>query len=93
VGADFLEKQKVRPWADMPVWIPAGGEYAGFGRRSNALAIAKGLTFRPLADTAQATLDWYHTRPAEEQAKLRSGLSTEREREVLAAWHASQKKT
>lgn len=88
VGADFLEAQKVRPWADMPVWIPGQGEYAGFGRRSNRRAVEKGLTFRPLADTARATLDWYRSRPAGEQAKLRSGLAPEREREVLALWHA-----
>jgi 2'-hydroxyisoflavone reductase len=87
VDADFLEKEKVRPWADMPVWIPAQGEYAGFGRRSNRRAIERGLTFRSLADTSRATLDWYKTRPAEEQAKLRSGLAPEREQAVLAAWH------
>lgn len=91
VDADFLEKEKVEPWSDMPVWIPPRGDYAGFGSRNNRRALAKGLTFRPLADTTQATLDWYHSRPAAEQAKLRSGLAPEREQAVLAAWHASRK--
>ncbi len=92
VDADFLEKEKVRAWADMPVWVPPRGDYAGFGSRSNVRAVAKGLTFRPLADTAQATLEWYKSRPAAEQAKLRAGLAPEREQAVLAAWHARPKK-
>lgn len=33
VDADFLAEQKVRPWSDMPVWIPPRGETAGFMRR------------------------------------------------------------
>ena len=86
VPADFLEAQKVGPWSDMPVWIPAVGEYAGFGRRSNAKAIAAGLTFRPLADTARATLEYHDARSAERKSKMRAGVTPEREQEVLAAW-------
>ncbi|HUP46739.1 MAG TPA: NAD-dependent epimerase/dehydratase family protein [Thermoanaerobaculia bacterium] len=86
VPADFLEAQKVAPWSDMPVWIPAQGDYAGFGLRSNAKAIAAGLTFRPLADTARATLEFHESRPADRKGKLRAGVTAEREKEVLAAW-------
>ena len=91
VPAAFLEAQKVAPWSDMPVWIPAEGDYAGFGRRSNAAAIAKGLTFRPLADTARATLEYHESRTAERKAKMRAGIGEEREKEVLAAYKASKK--
>lgn len=90
VPADFLEAQKVRPWADMPVWIPPAADMAGFGRRNIKRALNAGLTFRPLADTAKATLDWYATRPAEAKAKMRAGLTPEREAEVLAAWKKKQ---
>jgi len=93
VNADELEKQKVRPWAEMPAWFPPRGNYAGFGLFNRDRAIAKGLTFRPLADTAKATLDWFKTLPAERQAKLGAGIAPEREREVLAAWHAQSGKT
>jgi 2'-hydroxyisoflavone reductase len=86
--ADFLEQQKVRPWADMPVWFPPKGEMLGWGTANIEKAVAKGLTFRPLAETARETLEWHQTRPAEAQAKLRAGLTPEREAEVLAAWHA-----
>ena len=87
---DFLQAQGIRPWSQMTVWMPPYGRTAGFQRRSAAKAIAKGLTFRPLAVTAKDTLDWHKTRPAEEQAATLegkiNGLSMKREAEVLAAW-------
>lgn len=91
VDADFLAAQKVRPWSDMPVWIPPRGEDTGLTNVSIKKALAKGLTFRPLADTTQATLEWFHKQTAERQAKLRAGITAEREKEVLTAWHAKQK--
>jgi 2'-hydroxyisoflavone reductase len=91
VNADFLEAQKVAPWSDMPVWIPPRGEEAGAAQISNQRAVAKGLTFRPLAGTARDTLAWFKSQPAERQAKLRAGITPEREKEVLAAWHKAQK--
>ena len=87
VNADFLEGQKVAPWSDMPVWIPPRGEEAGGNRISIQRALAKGLTFRPLAETARDTLAWFKSQPAERKAKLKAGLSPEREKEVLATWH------
>ena len=53
----------------MPVWASQYPESAGFSRISNENAIAKGLTFRPLAVTARDTLEWFKTLPAERQAK------------------------
>jgi 2'-hydroxyisoflavone reductase len=92
VPASFLEAQKVEPWSHMPVWVPPAGEFAGFGAISIKRALAAGLTFRPLADTAQSTLAFHESRPEERKAKLRAGITAEREAEVLAAWKASQKK-
>jgi 2'-hydroxyisoflavone reductase len=93
IDADFLEAQKVSPWGDMPVWIPPRGEALGFARISIKRALEKGLTFRPLADTARDTLDWYKTLPAERRAKMGAGLAPQRETEVLAAWHARKQQT
>ena len=91
VDADFLAAQKVRPWSDMPVWIPPRGDEAGFSEISINRALAKGLTFRSLPDTAKATLEWFRKQPAARQAKLKAGLTPEREVDVLAAWHAQKK--
>ncbi|MDQ3118282.1 MAG: epimerase, partial [Verrucomicrobiota bacterium] len=43
--------------------------------------------FRPLPETARDTLAWFKTLPAERQAKLKAGLTAEREKEVIDAWH------
>jgi 2'-hydroxyisoflavone reductase len=95
VPADFLTAQGVRGWRHMPVWIPPVGPTAGFARRSIAKAVAAGLTFRPLADTAKVTLDWHKTRPeAEQKAMLEgaiAGISPAKEAEVLAAWKAAKR--
>ncbi len=87
VSAEFLAEKQVRPWSEMPVWIPPVGRTYGFMRVNCQKAYAAGLTFRPLADTARDTLTWYHSRPAAEQEKARAGLAPEKERAVLAAWH------
>ena len=90
VPADFLEAQKVSPWGDMPVWIPASGDSTGFAQRSIDRAVKQGLSFRPLATTAADTLAWFQAQPAERQTKLRAGISAEREKEVLALWKKQQ---
>jgi 2'-hydroxyisoflavone reductase len=86
VPTDFLESEKVEAWSDMPVWVPARGETAGFAKRSIAKALAAGLTFRPLDATAADTLAWFKQQPAERQAKLRAGLTPAREEDVLSKW-------
>lgn len=88
VPAEFLAEKQVRGWSDMPVWVPPTGRTAGFARVICKKAYDAGLTFRPLADTAKDTLTWYHGRPAAEQEKARAGIAPEKEKAVLAEWHA-----
>jgi 2'-hydroxyisoflavone reductase len=85
---DVLKANKVSAWSDMPVWIPGQGRTFGFHRRDFSRAIAEGLTFRPLPVTAADTLAWFRTLPPERQGKLRAGLTTEREAELLAKLRA-----
>ncbi len=86
----FLEKEKVEPWGDMPVWIPAGGAESGMSQVSIARAVAAGLRFRPLGETARDTLSWWNGLPPERRAKPRAGLSREREKQVLLAWKTAR---
>jgi 2'-hydroxyisoflavone reductase len=81
--AEFLKQQKVEAWSDMPVWA---GDELGLSRTNIRRALGKGLTFRPLADTARDALAWFKAQKPERQAKLRAGLTPEREKVVLAAW-------
>jgi 2'-hydroxyisoflavone reductase len=89
VPTDFLEKQQVQPWSDMPVWIPEKGEYGAFAEANVARALHAGLTLRPIQPTVNDTLAWHLQRPEAERAKLGAGLSPEREQAVLSAWNAS----
>jgi 2'-hydroxyisoflavone reductase len=70
----------VSPWGDLPVWT--GGEQ--FATIASGKAMAAGLTFADLAATTRDTLAWWATLPAERTAKLRAGLSAEREAAILA---------
>jgi 2'-hydroxyisoflavone reductase len=83
VTEDFLTRQKVEAWSDMPVWA---GRESGLARATIERALSKGLTFRPLAETARDTLTWFRSLPQDRQSKLRAGLTAEREAEVLSAW-------
>ena len=92
VPTEFLQAQTISPWGDMPVWVPGSGDSIGFHSRSNARAIAAGLTFRSIADTTAATLAWWDAQPqARRDAGPRSGIKPEREAEVLAAWKAARR--
>jgi 2'-hydroxyisoflavone reductase len=85
--AEVLSGHGIGAWMDMPCWVPASGEYAGFGARNVDRAVAAGLALRPLADTVRDTLVWYDGLAEEERARItaRAGITAEREQEVLAA--------
>jgi 2'-hydroxyisoflavone reductase len=85
VPEKFLTDHKVSAWDDMPVWA---GADVGLSQIDCSKAIGKGLRFRSAEDTARDTLAWWKTLPEERRAKMRAGLSAEREKEVLAAWKA-----
>lgn len=84
--ADFLAENNVGAWMDLPCWIPAHGDEAGFGQRSASKALAAGLMYRSLDSTVRDTLAYWNGLPAERRAKPGAGLSAERESEVLAKW-------
>lgn len=84
VDTAFLRDQGIQPWSELPLWIPADP----LSSVDNRAAIAAGLRFRSLADTARDTLAWHDGRPQEQRERLWAGLSPEREAEVLVAWHS-----
>lgn len=86
VPESFLAEQGVRPWTDLPAWIP--GDPTMFVDVRDA--VDAGLTYRSLATSSRDTLAWDATRPAEERANRQFGMSRERERAALDAWHAAQ---
>jgi 2'-hydroxyisoflavone reductase len=86
IPREFLMERGLRPYAELPVWRPPTPGYEGFARFDLSREVAAGLTFRSLADTAAATLQYHHSRDPERRGRLRAGLEAEQERVVLQAW-------
>jgi 2'-hydroxyisoflavone reductase len=85
IDDQFLKDQQVGEWIEIPLWI-AESEPAnrGFFAFNIEKALAAGLTFRPLAETIRATLEWDATR--EKSRVWRAGLTPQREEELLRLW-------
>ncbi len=99
IDSEFLESHGVKD-GQFPLYAPPTGDSAGFHRCNVSRALAKGLKFRPISDTAKATLDWYKSLPADIQARVApqfakranevSWLDTEKH--LLEAWRAHAQK-
>ncbi len=84
----FLFSHGVQPWAELPLWIPAMPDTAGFWAVSGASAKAAGLRTRPFGDSVRDTWAWMqaggtvHAAPGSPPL----GLAGVKEQQVLAAW-------
>lgn len=80
-GGD-LDAAGVEPWAgprSLPLWLPA--THAGMCDHDTTPAVAAGLTCRPVADTARASLA--HERTLDPSRTRGAGLTPADEAEVL----------
>jgi 2'-hydroxyisoflavone reductase len=80
-SAEFLEKNKVAAWSDMPVWVPDTAEDAGFSRVNISKAVKAGLKFLSLEETVRDTIKWTSERASDYEWK--AGITSEREAELL----------
>ena len=99
IDNDFLDSHGVQD-GQFPLHDPPTGPSAGLHRCSFSRALAGGLTFRPLTETAKACLDWYHSLPVATQAAVAPQLAIhpgqkpwlETEKQLLEAWSQRAKK-
>jgi 2'-hydroxyisoflavone reductase len=89
VPEDFLAKHWKPEELDLPPWSPMSGDTAGASLTSTTRAQKAGLKTRSMQETVHDTLEWFHSLPAERQAKLKAGLDARKEADTLQAWHAS----
>jgi 2'-hydroxyisoflavone reductase len=87
VSEEFLLREKVAAWSEMPLWLPeeAAPHLKGFMFINCEKAVGAGITFRPLNDTIQDTLTWCDTNGRNEQ--LKAGIDTDKEQRLLHKWH------
>ena len=91
VDESLLLERGVKPWTEMPLWVPAADQ--GFQRLDLGRALGAGLTFRPLEETARDTLAWDEATPREARPKkaglaFEVGIEPRREADLLAAHRA-----
>jgi 2'-hydroxyisoflavone reductase len=89
VDEDFLLEREVGPWMEVPLWVPK--DVSPFLQMSVAKAVATGLSFRPVEETARDTLAWAQSEGAElvtETPYGTAGLDAAREAELLEAWRS-----
>jgi 2'-hydroxyisoflavone reductase len=88
VPEGFMAKQWKPEELDLPPWSPMSGDTAGASLTATARAQKAGLKIRPMQETVDDTLAWFHSLPAERQAKPRAGIDPQKEASLLSAWHA-----
>ena len=85
VSPEWLAEQGVAEWSgpeSLPLWI-IDPEWRAFLDRSNAAALAAGLSLRPLDQLLREILEWERGEGLDRERG--AGLSADRERELLAA--------
>lgn len=80
VDDEFLLARGLKPYADLPLWVP--GRVRAFDA---SRAVAAGLRCRDASATAADTLRWHRERGA---PPLKAGLSAQWESRLLAEWGA-----
>lgn len=86
LSAKQAEAEGVRPWSDLPLWIPPDREsMRGMLQIDSARARANGLRIRPFEETVRDTRDWA---AGQGDTEPRVGLPREREAEIVARYGA-----
>ncbi len=69
---------------DLPLWT-GDAKFSALHEADVSAAVAAGLAFRPVAETARDTLEWDRSRGDHEPV---TGMDSKRESELIAAWGA-----
>jgi len=87
VSDEALLAAGIKPWTELPLWIPENDPRSGgvmLGNNQNA--VAAGLSFRPVSETIRATLQWHNQEGGAPSGPLRvSPISREREAAITAS--------
>ncbi len=77
-----LRELGIEEWSDLPAWVGPGSGHDGMRDIDPSRALAMGLHYRPLTETATDTLRWAQQERG--AAPLAAGLTPEREAAALA---------
>ncbi|MDW5330660.1 NAD-dependent epimerase/dehydratase family protein [Plantactinospora sp. KLBMP9567] len=82
VGEAFALTHRVRPWTEIPLWLPASSPELALMSVDNSRATSAGLTLRPLPDSITDALGWQALRRGWSQR----WLDHARERNLIQRW-------
>jgi 2'-hydroxyisoflavone reductase len=85
VDEAWLAAEGVKPWTDLPLWLPQDADDRGLLGTDSGRALAAGLAIRPLGETVRDVLAEDITGAGAPAV----GLALERERDLLARWRAA----
>ena len=83
---EVIEAAGVRPWTELPVWVPPTGELAALHDADTSAAADEGLHCRPVADTISDTWHWLRAVGTSKTTHPRApvGLDAAGEERILA---------
>jgi 2'-hydroxyisoflavone reductase len=86
VSEPFLLAEHVKPWTEMPLWIPEESmpHMRGLMTIDSRKAVNAGLRYRPLLETVGDIL-----RSEDQRRRLQAGLDADREQQLLQKWHTT----
>ena len=88
VDEDFLVKNEVGAWMELPLWLPQVLGMGGIMDADISRAVGAGLKFRPIKETVADTLAWFETLPP--GYELKTGLAPDKKLKLLEDWAKSQ---
>jgi len=83
---EVIEAAGVRPWTELPIWVPPTGELAALHDADTSAAADEGLHCRPVADTISDTWHWLRAVGTSKTTHPRApvGLDAAGEERILA---------
>jgi len=86
VPPEVIEAAGIKPWTELPVWVPPNSELSGLHASDVSAAYARGLSCRPVLETVADTWAWLQREgdPADTPVVRAHGIDPDRERKVLA---------
>ena len=86
VNGQFLLDKEIKPWSQIPLWLPASDlDHQFMFKLDCSKAMKAGLKFRSINSTILDTAAWHQTRALE--GELASGLPPQLEEEILSQYH------